>query len=250
MEELTEEEINNFVKQALDKSNSHPFAENYLGLAEGNMLEILHEKLSSRFIESQVLDIFQEAKKDLIKRKIGLNLAGLHTVTRNCTKCEIASSAELPKWNVENPDIVVVIDSPNLNQEAISIMIDAFTSAEIQSQQLCLTYVNRCPVKRKYEQEEIFNCSPYLHTEIQILNPKLIVTLGAVPTSCIFGNSVKITDLRGSIRWIGYWPILPTYSPSYIAYTTNAETNLSAKENFYRDILQAKKFITKVQNDN
>jgi DNA polymerase len=210
----------------------------------------LHEKLSSRFIESQVLDIFQEAKKDLIKRKISLNLNNLHTVTRNCRKCEISSTAELPKWNIENPDIVVVIDSPNLNQEAISIMIDAFTKAGIQSQQLCLTYVNRCPVKRKYEQEEIFNCSPYLHTEIQILNPKLIMTLGAVPTSCMFGNSIKITDLRGSIRWIGYWPILPTYSPSYIAYTSQIETNLSAKDNFYKDILQAKKFITKAQNDN
>jgi hypothetical protein len=61
-----------------------------------------------------------------------------------------------------------------------------------------------------------------LHTEIQLLNPKLIVCLGGVPSSVLFGTDIKIKDIRGQIMWLGYWPILTTYSPNYVLkYVTN-----------------------------
>ena len=245
MEEFSEDEVTLFVKRALTQhEGKHPFSANHLGLAETDLLQSLHQRLSKRFIESEVNDIFQDVRTDIIARKVPITLTELHTVTRNCTKCKLAATAELPKWNVTDPDIVVVIESPSLPSEAVGVMIEAFKTAGVQSGQLCLTYVNRCPVQRKHEDHEISNCVPYLHSEIQLLNPKLIVCLGNLPASVLFGVPLKMKDIHGEVRWLGYWPILSTYSPMYVARASQTE-NSSIVQQFQQDIVQAKKFITK-----
>lgn len=245
MEEFSEEEVTLFVKRALAASEeSHPFSANHLGLAETDMLSILHQRLSKRFIESDVNDIFQDVRAELVSRKIPLTLSELHTVTRNCRKCALSSTAELPKWNVVDPDIVIVIESPSLPGDAIAAMIDAFKFAGIASSQLCLTYLARCPVPRKFEEKEITNCAPYLHSEIQLLNPKLVVCLGNLPVSALFGVALKMKDIHGEIRWLGHWPILSTYSPQYVARAAQTDGS-SVVQQFRQDIVHAKQFITK-----
>lgn len=245
MDEFNEEEVSSFVKRVLSQADgSHPFSANYLGLAETDLLAALHERLSKRFIESEVNDIFQEARTDIVSRKVSLTLTELHTVTRNCKKCSIQAPAELPKWNVTDPDIAVVIESPSLPADAINVMIEAFKTAGIQSSQLCLTYLNRCPVQRKYEDQEITNCAPYLHSELQLLNPKLIVCLGNLPVSILFGVLLKMKDIHGQVRWLGYWPILSTYSPMYVARALQAGQPTVVQQ-FQQDITNAKNFITK-----
>lgn len=238
MEEFDESEVEAIINTALashfDSDNGKP----YLGLAETDLMQSLHQRLSKRFIESELNDVFQDVRKDFLSRKISTTIKDLHTVTKNCRRCSLDSSPELPMWNSNNPDIVVVVDSPSLTQEAISVMISAFKKADLSSDQLCLTYVNRCPVKRKHEPEEISNCVPYLHAEIQTLNPKLVLTMGSLPASVLFGTPMKIKDFRGQVTWLGYWPIIPTYSPFYALKSGDV-----AKESFENDIMNASMFI-------
>lgn len=244
MVEFSEEDLESLIQEALSNTNSsNPFSNVYLGLSETNLLEIIHEKFSKRIIESEVNQIFQDVRKDILSRKISLTIQDLHTLTKNCKKCSIDSYSELPKWNINNPDIVVVIDSPNLSSEAVDLMVSSFKSVGLSSQQLCLTYVNRCPVKRKYENQEIINCSSYIHSEIQLLNPKLILCLGALPASILFGTEIKIKDTRGNINWLGYWPILTTYSPGYVLKSSSFNST-NVIDQFNNDILHAYKFVS------
>jgi DNA polymerase len=250
MEEFDEKFLNELVQEALSQKSSdqHPFGSSagHLSLAETDLMENLFNRLSKRFTETHLIDIFQDLKKDILSRKVQLTLKDIHTITKNCNKCQIDSSAELPKWNVENPDIAIVVESPSLSPDAISLMVNAFKNVGLSSHQLCLTYVNRCPVKRKYESKEVINCSPYLHTELQILNPKLILCLGGLPASVMYGTDIKIKSVRGQINWLGYWPILSTYSPQYVLKSNefDQETN-SILDNFQNDILHAYNFINK-----
>lgn len=248
MEEFDEKQLQDLIEEALSNTtSSHPFGNSagYLGLAETDLLEFLYERLSKRFVGSYLEDIFQEARVDILSRKVSLNLNELHTVTKNCKKCNIDTPAELPKWNVENPDIVVVVESPSLSSEAVNLMVTAFKKTGLSSDQLCLTYVNRCPVKRKYENSEVINCAPYLHSEIQLLNPKLVVCLGNLPTSVLFGTDSRIKDIRGQITWLGYWPILSTYSPLYVLKQLSLDSSSYAVEHFQNDIIQAYNFVSK-----
>lgn len=249
MQEFDEELLNSLIEEALsEKPTSHPFGKSsaHIGLAETDLMQSLFERLSKRFTETYLIDVFQDLRTDILSRKISLTLKDVHTVTKNCKKCNIDSNAELPKWNVENPDIVVVVESPNLSSEAVSLMVNAFKKSGLTSEQLCLTYVTRCPVKRKYENSEIINCAPYLHQEIQLMNPKLIVCLGGLPASVIYGTDVKIKSIRGQIQWLGYWPILTTYSPAYVLKSNTFEEDSGAiTEQFSNDIFQAYNFVNK-----
>lgn len=239
MEEFSEQELEDLINQALATKQSlkNSTSSNiYLGLGETDLLESIHQRLSKRVIESELNTIFRDLRTDILSRKISISRKDLHTITLNCKKCQIDSTAELPKWNVDNPDVVVVIDSPSLPSDAVNLMVNSFKKVGFSSEQLCLTYVNRCPVKRKYEFFEVINCSNYLHLELQILNPKLIFCLGATPLSVLFGTDVKIKDIRGKLLWLGYWPIIGTYSPMY---TLKSELS----DVFESDVIQAYNFI-------
>lgn len=245
MNEFSEDQVNELISQALNLKPINTFGPaNYLGLAETNLLEILYNRLTERYEFDYVNDFFEDVREEIISRKVSLSIKDVHTITKNCKKCEISSEAELPKWNVTDPDIVVVVDSPNISQEAISLMVNSFKKVGLNSQQLCLTYVNRCPVKRPYDANEVINCSPYLHQEIQILNPRLILCLGGLPSSVIFGDNIKIKERRGEIIWLGYWPTLTTYSPAYVLKQMSLDNSTSALEQFENDIAYASKFIT------
>lgn len=244
MEEFSEEELNKLIAEALSENtvSANPVVPsgNYLGLAETDIMEQLHERLSKKIIESELLEVFQEVRKDILIRKKRLTLQELHTVTKNCKKCSIDSSSELPKWNVKDPEVVIVVDSPSIQQEGVDFMIESFKEAGLSSSSLCLTYVNRCPAYRKYEFDEVKNCTPYLHSEIEILNPKLVLCLGATPASLLFGAPLKMKDIRGTIKWLGSWPILSTYSPMYAI--KSGEYSI---ESFKNDIKLAKQFVGK-----
>lgn len=241
MEEFDELELQKLIDSALATTDSsHPFGNSgsYLGLAETDILSHVYHRLENKMSLSQISDLFHDIRTDILSRKISTNLKDLHTVTKNCRKCKLDSTPELPKWNVENPDVAIVMESPSISPEAVNLMINTFKEAGFGSDQLCLTYVNRCPIKRKYEDQEVINCSPYLHLELQLLNPKLIVCLGGLPSSIIFGTPIKIKDVRGNINWLGYWPVLSTYSPMYII-----KSGGNSPDHFSMDIKQAYSFV-------
>lgn len=241
MEEFSEEELEQLIQKALsENSSANPLVPSglHLGISDNQIMSFLHDRLSKRFIESEINDIFRDVRGDINSSTFRLSLKDIHTITRNCRKCSVSSSAELPKWNVENPDVAVIIDSPNMPQEGVSLMLDAFKKAGFKSDQLCLTYVNRCPVQRKYEPQEVQNCVPYLHSELICLNPKLILCLGSMPSASIFGDNVKLKDYRGSITWLGNWPIMVTYSPLYVLRSGGL-----SQESFYNDIQSSFSFI-------
>lgn len=243
MEDFDELDLQKLIESALaQKPNQHPFgsSEAYLGLAETDILSTIYSRLENRMSISEITQLFHDIRVDILSRKISTNIKDLHTVTKNCRKCKIDTVPELPKWNVENPDVAIVVDSPSISPEAITLMVNAFKESGFSSDQLCLTYVNRCPLRRKYEEQEIINCSPYLHLELQLLNPKLILCLGSTPASVLFGSQIKIKESRGNIMWLGYWPILVTYSPMYIL-----KSGGNTPEHFSIDIKQAYDFIHK-----
>jgi len=247
MEEFSEELLNSLIEEALNEKGEsllRPASGMYLSFSETDLLNLTYEYMSKHLPESEINKVFQEFRSELTSRKIAMAVKELHTVTHNCNKCNIQARAELPKWNVTDPDAVIVVDSPSIEPEAISFMVESIKQAGFKSSDLCLTYVNRCPKFGKYDNKEIINCSPYLHTEIQILNPKLIITMGGLPASAIFATDIKIKEYRGNITWLGYWPVMPTYSPGYVL-----KSGATAMEQFKSDIVQAYQFIHPVKKE-
>jgi len=240
-EEFDEQYLDSLIQEALsdkDKSQMHPSSGMHLGFAESDLVALMYGKLTSYFPQSSLNSFFQNFRSDLTSRKVSLSLKDLHTIVKNCKKCSLSLPAQLPKWNTVNPDVLVILESPSMQSDAIDLLVQKIKSAGFVPTQMCLTYVNRCPKFGKYDNKEIINCSPYLHTEIQLINPKVIVPMGSLVTSVLLSSNIKIKDCRGNLMWLGYWPIVPTYSPSYVLRSSSA-----ALQNFENDLSYVHKFI-------
>lgn len=218
MQEFSQEDLDSLIEEALSGDNSKLVPKNglYLGLGETNLLSHMYETFAKHIPNERLVSLFQEVRNDILTSKNNINLKDLHTVTKNCKKCpNVLDSSELPKWNNSNPDVLFIVDNPKIDKDSADLMVSAIKSAGFQSSNVCLTYVTRCPLNRKPDNSEVTSCASYLHTEVQLINPKLIVTFGLLPLATLLNSDIQLKQYRGTLTWLGYWPIIPTYSPIY-----------------------------------
>lgn len=69
---------------------------------------------------------------------------------------------------------------------------------------------------RKPTPDEMQTCIPYLHEQIDLIRPKVIVALGGTAVEGLLGKSIGITRLRGQWRTYREIPLMPTFHPSYL----------------------------------
>ena len=87
---------------------------------------------------------------------------------------------------------------------------------------------------RKPTPEEMQTCIPYLHEQIDLIRPKVIVALGATAVEGLLGKTIGITRLRGQWRTYRGIPLMPTYHPAYLL----RNQALSEKRRVWEDMLQ------------
>jgi DNA polymerase len=87
---------------------------------------------------------------------------------------------------------------------------------------------------RKPTAEEMATCIPYLHDQIDLIRPKVIVALGATAVEGLLGKTIGITRLRGNWQIYRGLPLMPTYHPAYLL----RNQSLSEKRKVWEDMLQ------------
>ena len=96
---------------------------------------------------------------------------------------------------------------------------------------ICNMVKCRPPNNRAPMGDEVQACWPYLMRQLQILSPRVIVTLGNPATQNLLATSVGITKLRGQWQKLPALseglegiPVMPTFHPAYILRQYNQET--------------------------
>ncbi|MBC8096520.1 MAG: uracil-DNA glycosylase [Akkermansiaceae bacterium] len=87
---------------------------------------------------------------------------------------------------------------------------------------------------RKPTTEEMQTCIPYLHEQIDLIQPKVLVALGATAVEGLLGKTVGITKLRGNWQTYRGIPLMPTYHPAYLL----RNQAMSEKRRVWEDMLQ------------
>ena len=87
---------------------------------------------------------------------------------------------------------------------------------------------------RKPTAEEMQTCIPFLHEQIDLIQPKILVALGATAVEGLLGKTVGITKLRGNWQTYRGIPLMPTYHPAYLL----RNQALSEKRRVWEDMLQ------------
>lgn len=84
-------------------------------------------------------------------------------------------------------------------------------------------------------QEEMSFCLPYLKAQIEIVKPKVLVTLGKTATDGLLGHDPKrrLSDFRGKWNQVMEIPMMVTYHPSYLLHNPSK----SSKRKVWDDML-------------
>jgi DNA polymerase len=74
----------------------------------------------------------------------------------------------------------------------------------------------RPPGNRNPEPLEAAQCEPYLHRQIELIRPKLIVALGKVAAVNLLKREASVASLRGKVLAYQGTPLIITYHPAYL----------------------------------
>ena len=69
---------------------------------------------------------------------------------------------------------------------------------------------------RKPTPEEMTTCIPYLHEQIDLIQPRVLVALGATAIEGLLGKTLGIMKLRGNWKTYRGTPLMPTFHPAYL----------------------------------
>lgn len=95
---------------------------------------------------------------------------------------------------------------------------------------ICNVVKCRPPANRNPEEEEIAACNHYLLSQITMVKPKIIITLGNFASQTLLNSKMGTTKLRKKVHQYNMIPVVATYHPAYLL------RNPSAKKDAWDDL--------------
>ncbi len=157
-------------------------------------------------------------------------LERLRVTASTCTLCPLAEGRTQVVFGVGNPaaDLLFVGEGPGREEDLAGEpfvgrsgkLLDRLMAEEIglTRAECYIANVVKCrpPNNRDPAPNEIEACRPYLTEQIELIAPKVIVTLGNFSTKLLLETSHGIRELRGQVFERGNARLLPTYHPAYV----------------------------------
>lgn len=152
-------------------------------------------------------------------------LAGL---VSGCQRCPLASGRTQTVFGAGDPDAALMFigEGPGHEEDrqgepfvgqAGQLLTRIIGAMGFSREQVYIANIVKCrpPRNRNPEPAEAEACLPYLRRQIELVQPRVLVLLGAVPLRFLLGRS-GVMRLRG--RWLEYGgiPVMPTFHPSYL----------------------------------
>lgn len=98
-------------------------------------------------------------------------------------------------------------------------LLDRMLAAiRLDRSQVYIANVVKCrpPQNHTPSDDEALACLPFLSRQIALVDPEVIVTLGATATRAVLGADMRITRVRGQWQRLGARAVMPTYHPAFL----------------------------------
>lgn len=166
----------------------------------------------------------KQAQLDAIANEVG-----------KCCKCGLGKTRKNAVPGEGNPDarIVFVGEAPGADEDAkgrpfvgrAGQLLDKIINAMgLRREDVYICNILKCrpPENRDPRPDEIANCLPYLQEQLEIIEPEVIVALGAHAARTLLETTKSIGEMRG--KFMEYQPglgkkpikLLATYHPAYL----------------------------------
>lgn len=127
-----------------------------------------------------------------------------------CEKCDLCNERNKVVFGEGHPDayIMFIGEAPGANEDkfgrpfigrAGSYLTKLLVDIDLHRDEVYITNIVKCrpPNNRKPTVREKNHCMPYLKKQIEIISPRIIVTLGGTATEMILDESISITKVNG-----------------------------------------------------
>ncbi|MCL2383340.1 MAG: uracil-DNA glycosylase [Oscillospiraceae bacterium] len=151
----------------------------------------------------------------------------LEQACSDCTKCKLSEHRRNVVIGVgnRNANVMFIGEGPGADEDiqgepfvgrAGKLMDMALNGLGIKREELYIANIVKCrpPGNRNPEPDEVSSCIEYLKSQIELVDPKIIVLLGSVALKAILGQEYGITASRG--KWIEKdgRMYIPTFHPA------------------------------------
>jgi DNA polymerase len=188
-------------------------------------------------------------------------LEDLYNKTKNCTNCKLYKTRTNYVFGIGNPEasIMFIGEGPGKQEdlqglpfvgpagELLTAIIEK--GMLLKREDVYIANIVKCRPTvdglgtrdRPPEKEETEACGWILLKQIEIINPKVIITLGNPSTKFLIKTELGITKIRGNFFEYNNIKVMPTYHPSYIL--RNGGNNSPLKKDVWNDIKKVLKYL-------
>ena len=172
----------------------------------------------------------------------GMSMDELLAAARACAACPLREGRKNLVFGAGDPnaDLMFIGEGPGREEdeqgvpfvgEAGQLLTKMINAMTFQRSEVYIANIVKCrpPHNRNPEEVEAKACLQFLFRQIELISPKVIVLLGAVPLRYLLGKT-GVTRLRGN--WLEFRGIrvMPTFHPAYLL------RNPSAKASVWQDL--------------
>lgn len=158
--------------------------------------------------------------------------AGLRAMVKDCRKCRLCETRTQTVFGVgpETAPLMVVGEGPGADEDAqgepfvgragklLDEMLKAIGHSRKTNTYIANVVKCRPPENRNPAEDEAEACRAYLEQQLRLVQPRLIVALGAVAAKLLLRTETPVGKLRGGVHSWGAQatPLIVTYHPAYL----------------------------------
>jgi DNA polymerase len=153
------------------------------------------------------------------------------STTHCCALCPLRINA-VPGEGNPRAGLFLIGEGPGATEDAEgrpfvgqagNLLNGILDAIEVPRASVYITNIVKCrpPQNRKPLPDEIAACIPYLHRQIEIVQPKVILTLGSTAGEAMLGVRKSLGELRGKVHTYNGIPLIVTYHPAALLRNPN-----------------------------
>jgi uracil-DNA glycosylase family 4 len=148
-----------------------------------------------------------------------------------CDLCPSRTNA-VPGEGNPHARMVLVGEGPGATEDATGrpfvgqagkLLESILEAIDVPRSSVYITNIVKCrpPQNRKPLPDEIAACMPYLHRQLELIRPKVIVAMGGTAGESLLGVKKSLGDLRGKVHTYNGIPLVVTYHPAALLRNPN-----------------------------
>jgi len=159
---------------------------------------------------------------------------GLRQQVAGCTACDLCKTRTQTVFGVGNTqaDWLVIGEAPGAEEDrqgepfvgrAGQLLNAMLLAIGLPRETVFIANILKCrpPGNRDPKPEEVSRCLPFLHAQIALLKPRMILVVGRIAAQTLLATDAPLARLRGKLHHFGEadTPLVITYHPAYLLRT-------------------------------